>query len=318
MHTLRCKLRRDYPALGIALQRGLQADEDVNGWSLPIRTIATGREFDASQIDWSSGLRLRATTHNYELYLPGHRVKIFTSGISEGLRDLVECYVIPRGQQFYLSYPDHTWPLLEHWAMNHCIGFREIEVHQGLPNSWRLSSIDEALDDDGVRRSFPMLSFPEKARLRLVGGIRSGFGNNFFSFAPPLVALSGMESECQIHCGDSELSPTADGSTYSLPGDINVDSKITIEARSGTTVLRRSLFLTGDFSLPQVNPEFFLDANGNFAGRNDNEPMVAGAYIENPPPWHPSYTAELFRDLEHEVGRIRGFLIGEHPGQIIK
>ena len=315
---LRCKLNHEYPETGLILRGGLQAEEDVNGWSLPITSESTGEIFDASQLNWQSGLTLRATSHDYEMRLPGHGVRVFTSGIGEGIRDLVETHVIPRGQPFYLCYPGHSWPLLERWATTQCQGFKEIDVDHGLPRTWRLASIEMALNDEAARHSFPVLSFAQGTRLRLMGGIRSGPGNNFFSFAPPQVALTGAEPGTEVRYGEELLSRVAGGDFYELPSGIPVDSRVTIEVRSGQNVLKRSLFLTGDFSLPLGEPALLLNAAGSVAESSENVPMVAGAYIKNPPPWLPSSAAELFRDLEYQIGGIRGFLIGQRPGEIVE
>ena len=315
---LRCKLNREYPETGLALKGGLRADEDVNGWSLPIKSESTGEVFDASKINWGLGRTLEATSHDYQLRLQGHGVKVFTSGIGEGISDLVETHVIPRGQPFYLCYPGHFWPRLERWATTQCQGFKEIDVDHGLPGTWRLASIQMALDDEAARHSFPVLSFAQGTRLRLVGGIRSGPGNNFFSFAPPQVALTGAEPGTEVRCGEELLSPVAGGDVFELPSDIPVDSRVTIEVRSGQNVLKRSLFLTGDFSLPLGEPALLLNVAGSVVESSEDIPLVAGAYIKNPPPWVPSSAAELFRDLEHHIGGIRGFLVGQRPGEIVE
>ena len=320
---LRCKLNQEYPETGLVfrggLQRGgLQADEDVNGWSLPIRSESTGDIFDASKIDWRTNLTLQATSHNYQMRLQGHGVKVFTSGIGEGISDLVETYVIPRGQPFYLCFPGHYWPLLERWATTQCQGFKEIDVDHGLPRSWRLASIQAALNDEAAHGAFPVLTFAQGTRLRLLGGIRSGPGNNFFSFAPPQVALTGAQPGTEVYCGEELLSPVAGGDIFELPTDTPVDSRVTVEVHSGQNVLRSSLFLTGDFRLPLGEPTLLLNSAGSVVESSENVPLVAGAYIKNPPTWLPGSAAEIFRDLEHQIGGIRGFLVGQHPGEIVE
>ena len=280
---LRCKLNREYPETGLTFEYGLRADEDVNGWSLPVTYDSTGENFDASQIDWSKGVTIRATPHDYQLKLPGHRVKIFISGASEGISGLVDANVVPQGQRFYLCYPEDAWRLLERWARTQCLGFNEIDVVRGLPKSWHLASIEAALDDEAVRDAFPMLAFDRGVRLHLVGGLRSGAGSNFFSFAPPLIELIGGEPGTEVYCGDELLSTVAAGNSLTLPSDIPIGSPITVEARSGPTVTKRSLYLTDDFGLPISEPSLLLDTAGRVAGHDSSGPLVAGAYIKNPP-----------------------------------
>ena len=156
---------------------------------------------------------MRATSPVCQLKLSGREVGIFVSGLQEGISDLVETQVLPRGQSFYLCYPQESWPRLERWATSQCRGFRTVAVVQGLPKSWRLARIEEAIDDEAVRNAFPTLSFPSEVRLRLVGGIRSGPGNNFFNFAPPMIELLGTTPETQVFSDDMLLS-TWSGSQF--------------------------------------------------------------------------------------------------------
>ena len=321
---LRCKLNCEFPEVGLGLEEGLQADEDVNGWSLPIKNNETGETVDASLLDWRNGVTMRSRRISCQLKLLGREVRIFTSGIQDGISDLVETHVLPRGQPFYLCYPEDAWPQLEHWATTQCLGFKELDIATGLPQSWRLAQIEEALYDHAGRagragqNAFPILSFPPGVHLRLMGGIRSGAGNNFFSFAPPLVALIGGAADTEVYCNGNLLSVRADSEALVLPGDIPARSRVNLEARSGQSVLqRRSLFLTDDFNLPQGEPILLFSSDGTVADPGNDKPSVAGAYIESHSPGLATTVAEVFYDLEHEIGGLRGFLVGQNPGEII-
>ena len=316
--SLRCKLNREFPEAGFAIAGGFRADEDVNGWSLPLRHDETGVQLDASILDWRNGLTMRAASPGCQLRLPGHEVRIFVSGLHEGISDFVETNALPRGQSFYICYPQYVWPRLETWVTTQCRGFRAVDVVQGLPSSWRLARIEEAFDDEAVRHVFATLSFPSEIRIRLVGGIRSGSGNNFFNFAPPMIELLGGKPDTQVLCNETLLPHSSDTNFLALPASIATGSRVILEARSGRTVVQRqSLFLTGDFSLPKGEPSLLLGSTGIVAQSDDKGLLVAGAYVRGDTSVLTPSAAGTFYDLEHEIGRVRGFLVGQNPGEII-
>ena len=316
--SLRCKLNREFPEAGFTLSNGFRADEEVNGWSLPIEHGATGEQLDASVLDWRNGITMRATTPVCQLRLQGREVRIFVSGLQEGISDLVETQVLPRGQSFYLCYPQDIWPRLEQWATSQCREFRTVTVVQGLPKSWCLARIEEAIDDEAVRDAFPTLSFPPEVRLRLVGGIRSGPGNNFFNFAPPIIELLGTTPETQVFCDDMLLSPSPDPNFVALPSIITTGSRVIVEARLGQTVMQRlPLFLTGDFSVHMTEPLLTLDSTGAPGQPGDEGLTCAGAFTNSDFPMLVRSAAGVFYDLAPEIGNVHGFLIGQNPGEIV-
>ena len=203
--SVRCRLKREFPEDGLYLEipgisGQLLAEEYMDGWSLPLLTWETGEVFDASCLDWSRGIALRTGQAGLQLRLPGRPVRVFIEGISDGIAGLIEIHALPRGQSFYLAYSEAYWPQLEKWATVECRGFEALDGLEGLPIGWRLASISEAVGSENVRHDFPFLSFPASSRLRLVGGIRSSRGNNYFSFAPPDVALEGGPLGADLYC----------------------------------------------------------------------------------------------------------------------
>ena len=316
--SIRCKLNHEFPEGGITLDNGLVADEDVNGWSLPVESVATGEPLDASLLDWRQGTTMRSESPSYLLRLKGYPIRIFTSGLSEGISGLVDTHSLSQEQPFYLCYPECAWPRLEKWAKTQCQDFQILEIRQGLPESWRLASVAAAIDDEAVRNGFPTLTFPSGLRLLLVGGIRSSKGNNFFNFAPPSVMLSGSAPGIEVYCNGALLSSPSNHNVFSLPDSLQNGSRITIEARSDKTILRRqSLFLTDDFSLPSEEPEMFLDFTGASIHRDDATASIAGAYVKDQCLELTALAADTFEDWEYELGRIQGFLVGPLPGQIV-
>ena len=318
--SLRCKLnqrRLDFPEDGLAIEGGFEAAEAWNGWSSPVKSSMTGAVLDASNLDWRNGDIMRTVTHDWRLKLPAREVRVFTSGIAEGISGLIETHILPQGQQFYLSYPASIWPRLERWATTQCRGFQEIDLARGLPDGWRLAEFQEALTDEAIWEEFAELSFSRNARLQLVGGIRSERGHTFFNFAPPGVTLSGGSTSAAVYCNEQPLlSPENDG-IFELPSNLPKESRIRLTARQSQSLLDKlSLFLSGDFTVARGEPENFLDSSGSVTPRGASELAISGALVKGLASEVALTAAELIEDLVHELGGMRGYLVGRRPGQI--
>ncbi len=323
--SVRCRLKREFPEDGLLLEiPGIPgqflAGEYMEGWSLPVSTLETKEVFDATRLDWNEGVAVRTGQAGLLLRLPGRPVRVFIEGTSEGIPGLIEVHALPRGQSFYLAYRELYWSQLEQWASLECRGFQELNVLRGLPAGWRLASVSEATGNEKVRYDFPYLSFPPSSRLRLVGGIRSGRGNNFFNFAPPDVALEGGPPGTGLYCSGLSMSARAAGGAFVLPEGLPTESRITLEAKNGTeTVASQSLFLTGDFSLPSLEPAVVLDpiVSPSYSTSHDG-PSVVGAHVVSGLPVHRASAAELLEDMKSELGNARCSLVGPVPGQVVE
>ena len=317
--SLRCKLnqrRRDFPEDGLTIEGGLEAAEAWNGWSSPVKNSTSGEVLDASNLDWRNGTTMRTVNHGWRLKLQAREVRIFTSGLAEGLSGLIETHLLPQGQQFYLSYPTSIWPRLEHWATTQCRGFQEINIVRGFPEGWRLAEFQEALTDEHIWKEIAGLSFSRETRLQLIGGIRSERGNTFFDFAPPSVALSGGSASTTVYCNGQPLLPKNNG-VFELPDNLPKESRIRLAVRQGQSLLDSlSLFLSGDFSVARREPEYFLDSSGASIPCETSEFTISGALVKGLASQTAITTAELIEDLVHEMGGKQGYLIGQQPGQI--
>ena len=321
--SIRCRLKQEFPEEGLHLEiPGIEgsflAEEYMEGWSLPVSAEGTGEIFSASHLDWDIGVAFRTGQPGLRLRLHGRQVRVFIEGTSEGIPGLVETPALPRGKSFYLAYKELRWWQIEEWATNECRGFQEVNELKGLPTGWKLARISEATGDDTIRDVFPFLSFPPSVHLRLVGGIRSRRGNNFFNFAPPDVELEGGTSEANFYCNDVPMAGRDTGGAFRLPRELPSESKITIEAKIGVEVVaRQSLFLTGDFSLLSLEAARPLDPAGSPAlGKCHDDPSIAGAHVFGEPPGQSASTAELIEDTKAELGKTKSFLVGPVPGQV--
>ncbi len=320
--TLRCKLNREFPEDGVFLKVPgdpirLLAEDYLSGWSTPLHNAVNGETIDASRFDWESGVSMRAESGGWRVKLPGRQVRVFLEGTPEGLPGLIEVPALPRGQPFFLAYSQSSGAIVDKWIRSQCTGFVDYPSLRGLPVGWKLGRVEAANSDEALKDQFPFMSFPAASRLKLVGGIRSSRGANFFSFAPPQVLLEGAPSGTVVLCNGERLVSIDGIGIYHLPVGLPVESRIDIEAMHGSRSLeRQSLFLTGDFSVNVSDQPLCLNRFGEVVDSpGDSAVYLAGTtiYGESTPNESP---ADLFEDLGVELSNSPGYLIGRRPGQI--
>lgn len=145
---LRCHSRKELPEGGLRLAagqvEGLSCAEFITGWSTPLAVAASGQPFRPPPAAWAAGLSVLDTEAGWRLSLRPARARAFIEGTAEGLPGLVEVLDLPRGRPFYLAFADKTWPSLSRWLEGECLGWRPIEISEGLPDDWILGAVSEA------------------------------------------------------------------------------------------------------------------------------------------------------------------------------
>lgn len=129
----------------------------------------------------------------------------------------------------------------------------------------------------------------------------------------------GGASDTSLFCNDEPLSsPVSDG-CFALPGGLPTESRIAIEAMSGAAVLaRRSLFLTGDFSLPSLGRVALPEEPVSRPGQPDSRrPQIQGVHVLGDFSPRPATASERLEDMRSELGDDECFLVGSVPGQIV-
>ena len=320
--SLRCKLNREFPEDGIVLNVPgdhirLLAEDYLSGWSTPLHNATTGESVDATHFNWADGVLMKTESTSWKVRLPGRLLRVFVDGRSEGLSEQIEVQALPRGQPFFIAYSESCWPDIEKWATTQCSGFQEYQINRGLPPGWKLAEVAGAISDDAIKARFPYMSFPATARLRLVGGIRSGRGTNYFCFAPPHVALEGGMVDPSVFCNGLPLAPHAGTGVFSLPNGLPTETRLVVEATFGDgLILHQSLFLTGDYSVTAPEKPLHINRFGSIASSpDDKDSYIIGTIIQGTtiPDISPQ---ELLEDLGVELSGSINILIGRKPGQI--
>lgn len=298
-------------------QTGRQLVCDAGGCevSMPLFDATTDSEIDASEIDWTEQYMIEDVDSLSYFRMRGAPVRLFVHGGLQGINGMIETNQLLRRKPFFILAHELCHSIIDAWGRSSCRGFEEITVLSGLPRSWRLYSADEAINDNEVRRYFPVLSFSKEPRLQ-IDGIRVGKGNSFFDFAPPRITVSGVDSGVEITCDGATLAPicTDDGLVFNLPESVAKDKFVPIELfYNGDRLQRRFVYLASSFDVPDTPdyPKF----NRNWVSTNDS---LAPSFVNNrlvnlKIPKCPYY---LFQMPQQPGARF--FLVGTEPGQIVK
>ena len=318
--SLRCRVSRDFPEEGLILKTKdssvmFTCEEVSPGWSSPLSNRSSGEQVDAAEFDWAQGLEIQDNQFGGKFNLRGSPIRIFVDGSKEGLPGLVEVHQLTRSSPFYIAAKEECCAQIQNWAQTACLEFKELAVHEGFPESWHLFSAAEAISDEPIRKSYPMLSFPSFIRLSLRGGIRSSHGNSFFSFAAPDIVLEGGDGSEKVYCNDLELQPNSEDGAYELPESLALGSRLCIELRRGEdTVKRQTIYLVDDVGpYRQIPVAQIFDEFGKRTSSSGSELRgVAGTVLKGA-----SSTGYHFRPYPSLFDSRKIFFIGQVPGQIV-
>jgi hypothetical protein len=315
--TLRCHSRREVPAGGLVLQGGQAGDLVCHSylpqWSAPLSLANDGlaAPFTPKLTVWASGLSLNDPHLGWTLRLRPARVRAFVEGGAEQLPGLIEILEIPRLRAFYLAFAESAQPVMGPWLDSECEGWQEISLAAGLPPGWTFGMVRTAANDRGPREADDALGFPERRALQLVGGIRAGAGNTFFSFAPPRVLLAGAVAGDTVYCDCRQLGRSdSSEQVYSLPSDLPVDTRISLDVRQGDEVLkRRSLYLVSGAGWHLDAPLVLRDDYGAISDVGE----IAGAQAPEP---RATLKPDPLRTPGLDDRAPRVYFVGQLSGQI--
>lgn len=239
-------------------------------------------------------------------------MRVFVSGEQHGIHGLVEVRRLPQSSRFYVAARKESYERIKEWGEKKCRGFKDIDV-QGLPDGWLFSSVDLALDDEGIRERYPMLSLPVTTRLFFKGGVRVAKGNQFFRFAPPRVVLQGRTDSIDVYCNDTILKYDHSEDCYPLPDDLPAGVQLLVEARvDGTAVKKVSCYLEEEFpALTPAQAKQFDQFGIAIPQMNSESGTVAGSLVNGT-----AFPAFEFGSALHSEGYESTFYLGRSPGQV--
>lgn len=291
--SLRCKTKtkQDFPENSLYLKSSrfenlLFCEEDIQGWSLPLRFNET--QLNASQFDWLKGLELVPVDQNnkWKFKLSNFKVRVLVNGLKFSLPGLIEVKRIPRDELFYLIvHQDNCYEIQKWGNSDACIGFKEFKITKGLPENWHLFKVDKVYSSDLVKHLSPNLKLDINLQLSLEKGIKITRDNQFFDFAPPTIRLKAAndaQESIKVYCNHIIL--TGSNVIYELPNDVPVGEKLLIEVHQDKQVIKRkSLSLEDNFDWPEDIEKRLFDCFGCPQKNNieDKSTGIIGALVEN-------------------------------------
>ena len=276
---LLCRSRHEFPEDGLSLKfigdtEQYRCYEFRDGWSTPLRSEYD--EFDAGQLDWCCGIRLREVNRNWRFSLNSSPVRLLVSAAAEGLSGYIEAQRLTPNTPFLVLATRDCEATIEEWGrVNGCSGLRRMSVQSGLPRGWAAFSADYAINDALVRDAFPVLSFPTTVQISFQGGI-SASPSTYFSFALPDVSVIGASPSAELFCNENFLGISSP-SALQLSSKFVGDAKLTFEVRVGKqTISRRAIYVQSGSAWPDVKPVCWCDSNGQLCGES-REPRAVGS-----------------------------------------
>lgn len=313
--SLRCRSNREYPEEGLRLVQNDGAEplycyEDWQGWSTILCEDET--QFDAAFLDWRVGLNLEDTEHSWQTSLSRRPVRVMVSASPFGFDGCIEESQTPQDKPFYLLvYKDYI-DKIQAWGTACCTGFSEVQITAGLPEGWRLYSIQRANSDEIIRDTLPFLAFPTLLRIRFIGGLKYR-GNQYFTFGLPRIEVRGAPEPVELFCNDIPLKADCDTGLYSIPDEVCARRLIRLEVRrNGDCVRTKSLYALESSAWLNTVAETQLNKFGNKVDSSSNE-SCSGIIVDGFAP--PDLSLEVY--LPPSEGN-RIYFIGRNPGEIVE
>jgi hypothetical protein len=297
---LRCRTRHEFPADGLNLRiikttDLYHCDEHGNGWSTPLIGAKTLEPLDAGSLNFCSDLRMKEVDLNWRFALSDAPVRVFLSGLSDGLPGLVECNQLPRSIEFHLLARRDYIDLIERWGRSSCSDFRPVRINSGLPQGWFFYSAKSAEDDKEVRDICPVLCLPATVRVIVEGGVKAR-GSRFFDFALPQLFIEGAGSAIAVYCNGQILQRLENG-RYAL-GSATPGTRLHIQVKANKSfVAERTLYVAEQVAWPSPDQFQWFDVFGReLQMSSSTDPQFAGALSANVD--FPKFTDWILEDTD--------------------
>lgn len=310
---VRFKTSRIFPEDGLNFkgqdgQNSWFCRETYQGWSSTLKYITNGSsiKLDGSSLDWNKGALFVDDNNHWRARLRGADVRLFRLGEMDGLPDWVETQKLERGKEFLVAVTERLEERIRKWGED-CCKYCMQERFSGLPSHWSLFRIKNASESCP---DLDLLYLSTSTRLILKEGIKSGYGNAYFKFAPPKVAIENSSGFEDVTINGVKLrKPNVKLPIWVLPDDLPGDQSLRIEVKLEDHRLSKIIRLE-DFSLPISFDETLHRDSGGIICGNEVSLRVCGSIVcgENEPNSYPSMIPTYLGE--------RIIFLGDKPGQV--
>jgi hypothetical protein len=229
--TLRLKTNRPFPDTGLNFESGGQilfCTETYPNLSTKLMNITAQAQkpFNAASLDWFTGIKLEDKKNKWRATLKGNPVRLFLPGSWEGLSGWIESQLLERNCEFIVACHKSKEVVVHRWGNSCCEKFAQI-LAQGLPYEWSL------FEGGGAREScddIDVLTLSTQIRLLFKDGIKTGRGNTYLTFGPPLIVLEGGDGSELVTLNGRELKREVTSvPLWRLPPGVPVGTPLIIE-----------------------------------------------------------------------------------------
>jgi hypothetical protein len=276
----------------------------VRDWSTPLK--ADGRIFEASSLDWMSGIRLIDVEAKWEACLARKPLRLFVVGRTEKLPDWIEVQRLERGKEFWILAPSKLASTLLEWGPGACDAFYQMGF-SGIPAGWTAFFCKNPKESC---REIDTLRLSNLLRLTFSGGIRIGSGTIFLKKSLPDILLENASGNEKVFVNGRPIPRCGDVPLWRLPESMGQNVLSIVVKENHTILLRRSLRVKD----PEVPSQFNLVIKRDRYGRRtENQPCVVGSVVQNIASEHSEFPLLLPTHLARRL-----LFLGCRPGQIIE
>jgi hypothetical protein len=294
---LRLKSNAQYPDGGLCfkgqvIRRELLCEEEAQGWSTELVAADSGMPIDAAELPWRDQYELIDRERRWRAIMP-----------ASGTR-------LPRGIEFMLIACEKLQEI-EEWGRSSCLKFRNVPITAGLEPGWKLYHSAGARDDAAIRDILPRLALPSSLRISFKGGVRTQDGSaaRYFAFAPPVILVDSANGQVSVTCNGAALAPQNGTQVYLLPGTLQLDAPIRIEATTAHGELARASLVLSDGAFSRWQKS--LVRFDQFGERSPDTDGLFGAMV-----YGESFARFNFNEALPPIPANTAYLIGAVPGQI--
>lgn len=291
----------------------LSCTESVQSWSSPLinRQEMPSKIFDATEINWNEEITLIDDENSWKVKFIGKTTRVFLSGSREGLPGWIEASRLERNTSFYIACTGKDTGIIEEWGKNSCEAFEKIQIMKGLPPEWVLFRGKNAFDPC---YGIDVLSISSYLRLLFKGGIKTGRGNKYLSFAPPNIVVENSSGKEEILLNSRKLQrKVPDSNIYEIPPKLPLNQSLQIVLKQNNHEIKRN-FQLSEPELPLAYNSLPCRNQMGFICRDYNSnPVSSGVKIHN---YNEQNSGEYPKLLPtHLSSRI--IFVGPNPGEIV-
>jgi hypothetical protein len=267
--------------------------------------------FNAASLDWFTGAKFEDKKNKWWATLKGDPVRLFLSGYRERLHGWIESQLLERNCEFIVACHTSKIEDVHQWGNSCCVKFAQILAH-GLPDEWSLfegASACESCDGIGV------LTLSTQIRLLFKRGIKTGRGNTYLKFGPPLIVLEGGDGSELVTLNGRELKRD-DTSVphWRLPSGVPIGTPLIIEVykRGESDPFKKQRIMLEEPNLPSSFEDAPMRDSSGLITDDVSVPYVRGAVVSGTN--HAAYG--IFQRALPTYLSNRIVFLGSRPGEI--